>query len=67
MLRNNGFFTGSFQAALFSFADLHRNKGFLLAKSPFFCSSQQKKKKTARKELLKRTAILAHVNRLIME
>ena len=28
-------FTGSFQAALFSFADLCRNKSFLLAESPF--------------------------------
>ena len=45
MFQNSVFyFTGSFQAALFSFADLRRNKGFLLAESPFFSSSWQKKK-----------------------
>ena len=54
---------GSFQAALFSFANLPRNKGFYLAESPFFCLSQQKKR-TARKELPKRAAFSAHVNRL---
>ena len=41
MFQNNG----SFQAALFSFADLRRKKGFLLAESSFFSFSQQKKKK----------------------
>ena len=35
-------FTGSFQAALFSFADLRRNKSFLLAES-FFSPSVSKK------------------------
>ena len=35
-------FTSSFRAILF-FADLRRNKGFLLAENPFFCLSQQKK------------------------
>ena len=35
------------------------------AKSLYFCVTQQKKK-TAQKELVKRTAILGHVNRLIV-
>ena len=48
MFRKSGFFTGSFQAALYSFAGLRRNKGFLLAESPFFSLSQQKKR-TAKK------------------
>ena len=30
------------------FADLCSNKGFLLAKSPFFCLSQQKEKRSRR-------------------
>ena len=35
MYTKSGYFSGYFQAASFSFADLRRNKGFLLAKSPF--------------------------------
>ena len=60
-------FVASFQAALFSFVDLRRNKGFYLAENPFFASQQkQKKKRTARKELLKRTSFSGHVNQLNM-
>ena len=48
-------FAGSFQAVLFFFffVDLCRNK---LAETHFFCLSQQKKR-TTRKELLKRITI----------
>ena len=43
-------FTGSFQAALFSFADdLLSSKGFHLAESRFFCLSQQKKKNRSKR------------------
>ena len=59
-------FTGSFQAVLFYlltqavlffFADSSRKKGSQRVKSFYFCIGQQKKK-----EPVKRTAILGHVN-----
>ena len=56
-------FTGFFQAALFSSADLPRNKDFLLAESPFFSLSQQKKKNCS-KRTAERNAFSKHVNRL---
>ena len=40
-------FAGSYQVALFSFADLRRNKGFLLAESPFFHLESAKNERTA--------------------
>ena len=42
-------FTDSFQAALFSFADLRKNRSFLLAEIPFFSLSQQKPKEPLEK------------------
>ena len=51
----------SFFGTVLSFADLRRNKGFQLAESPYFCLSKQK---NAEKKLVKRVAILGHVNRL---
>ena len=56
-------YTGSFRAVNFFSADSSRKKGFQPNKSLYFCVSQQKKR-TARKESLKETAILGHVNRL---
>ena len=47
-----------FERFLF-FVDPSKNK------SSYFCASQQKKR-TARKELVKRTGLSGHVNRLIV-
>ena len=44
MFQNSGSFINFFQGALFSFADLRGNKGFLMAECPCFSLSQQKKK-----------------------
>ena len=54
-----------FSSERFFFYDSCRNMDFHPVKSPYFCLGQQKKRKrTAPKELVKRTAILGYVKRL---
>ena len=56
--------SGSFQEIFFSFADLYAEiKTFNWLKTLFLLESA---KKTARKELIKITAVLGHVNQLIV-
>ena len=59
-------FTCPEKAVLFSFfADSRRKKGFQPVKNLYFCVGQQKKR-AARKEPVKRTAILEYVNQLYL-
>ena len=66
MSQDSSFFYWFFSSGSLFFADSRRKNGFQPVKSAYFCAGQQKKR-TARKEPVKRTAILGHVNRLIID
>ena len=61
MYQDRGSFYWFFSRVFFAY--LRRNINFYLAESSYFCVSQQKKR-AAKKEMVKRSAISGHVNRL---
>ena len=60
-------FSSSFPAVLFFFLLTQGKKEFSASKKPSFLCRSAKEKRAAWKEPVKRTAILEHVNRLIIK